>query len=353
MMQTLQSVFGVLALLAIAWAISGTGRAVSLRNAAVGLAVTVLVALLIRKIPQIQVGFALANRAGRAIAAATHAGPSFLFGYVGGGPLPFELKPNGSAYIFAFESLPIVRLMSVLPTLLFYWRIMPPIVRGFSWALERTMGVGGAVGVSTAANIFVGMVEAPLFIRPYLMNLSRSELFVVMTGGMAGVAGTVFAIYAMILGPVIPDAAGHIIVASVLGAPAAILISQIMIPDPGRQRTEGGLDPSLDGIAESTMDAIVKGTAAGLELMLNIAAMVIVFLALVYLVNGMLGLLPAIGGQPVSLERILRLLIAPVSCLMCVPSAQAPTAASLMRINTILNQFLAYLKIAARPAGGP
>ncbi|HEX9461214.1 MAG TPA: nucleoside transporter C-terminal domain-containing protein [Alphaproteobacteria bacterium] len=350
-MQTLQSVFGVLALLAIAWAISENRRAVSLRNAAVGLAVTVLVALLILKIPQIQVGFALANTAVRAIAAATHAGTSFLFGYVGGGPLPFELKPNASAYIFAFESLPIVLLMSVLTTLLFYWRIMPPIVRGFSWALERTMGVGGAVGVSTAANIFVGMVEAPLFIRPYLMNLSRSELFVVMTGGMAGVAGTVFAIYAMILGPVIPDAAGHIIVASVLGAPAAILISQIMIPDPGRQRTEGGLDPSLDGIAESTMDAIVKGTAAGLELMLNIAAMVIVFLALVYLVNGMLGLLPAIGGEPVSLERILGLVMAPVCWLMGVPWAEAPTAGSLMGIKTILNEFIAYLKMAALPEG--
>src|ERR1700754_4180503 len=162
--------------------------------------------------------------------------------------------------------------MSVLTTLLFYWRALPPVVRGMAWLLERTLGVGGAVGLSKAANIFLGMVEAPLFIRPYLDSLTRSELFVVMTGGMAGIAGTVLVIYATILGPVIPDAAAHFVIASVLGAPAAILVSLIMVPETSDKRT-GGLLDDPDVEVASTMDAIVKGTASGLELLLNIVAM--------------------------------------------------------------------------------
>ncbi len=349
-MLALQSVVGIFALLAIAWVISENRRAVSWRNAAVGLAVTFILALLFLKIPQAEKVFSAANDAVTAVAAATRAGTSFVFGYIGGGPLPFDPKTPGSAYVFAFETLPIVLIMSVLTTLLFYWRVMPPIVRGFSWLLERTMGVGGAVGLSTAANIFLGMVEAPLFIRPYLAQLSRSELFVVMTGGMAGVAGTVFALYATILGPVIPDAAGHILVASVLGAPAAILISQIMVPDLVDRKTVGDLDASVEEIATSTMDAIVKGTAAGLELLLNIVAMLIVLVALVHLTNQVLGLLPDLAGAPISLQRLLGYVMAPVCWLMGVPWSEAFTAGSLMGIKTILNEFIAYLQLATLPA---
>ncbi len=349
-MLPLQSLLGVFVLLAIAWAISEDRRAVSLRQVAVGLVVTFVLAVVFLKIPQVDAVFSAANDAVGAIAGATRAGTSFVFGYIGGGPLPFEPKTPGSAYVFAFESLPIVLVMSVLTTLFFYWRIMPPIVRGFSWLLERTMGVGGAVGLSTAANIFLGMVEAPLFIRPYMNQLSRSELFVVMTGGMAGVAGTVFALYATILGPVIHDAAGHILVASVLGAPAAILISQIMVPDPKDNRTGGHLDVSVEDIATSTMDAIVKGTTAGLELLLNIVAMLIVLVALVHLANSILGLLPDVAGSPVSLQRLLGYVMAPVCWLMGVPWNEAFTAGSLMGLKTILNEFIAYLQLAALPA---
>jgi CNT family concentrative nucleoside transporter len=350
-MLALQSLFGVFALLAVAWVISENRRAVSWRNAAVGLVVTFALALLFLKVPQVGGIFAAANDAVDAIADATRAGTSFVFGYIGGGPLPFDPKTPGGAYVFAFETLPIVLIMSVLTTLLFYWRIMPPIVRGFSWLLERTMGVGGAVGLSTAANIFLGMVEAPLFIRPYLAQLSRSELFVVMTGGMAGVAGTVFALYAMILGPAIPDAAGHILVASVLGAPAAILISQIMIPDVTERRTIGDLETSVEQIATGTMDAIVKGTAAGLELLLNIVAMLIVLVALVHLANEILGLLPNLAGSPITLQRFLGYVMAPVCWLMGVPWSEAFTAGSLMGVKTILNEFIAYLQLAALPDG--
>src|SRR6476661_8378750 len=219
-MLQLQSAFGGFALLAIAWAFGENRSAVSLRQAAIGLFVTFLTAVALIKLPLVARGFGVINEAVGAISAASRAGTSFVFGYLGGGALPFELKAPGADFILAFQALPIVLLMSVLTTLLFYWRILPPVVRGMAWLLERTLGVGGAVGLSTAANIFLGMVEAPLFIRPYLAQLTRSELFLVMTGGMAGIAGTVLVLYATFLAPLIPDAAAHFVIASVLGAPA-------------------------------------------------------------------------------------------------------------------------------------
>ena len=348
-MLQLQSAFGVLALLAIAWALSENRRAVSLRQMAVGLAVTIVTALVLLKLPPVAKAFGAINDAVNTISAATRAGTSFVFGYLGGGALPFDLKAPGADFILAFQALPIVLVMSVLTTLLFYWRILPPIVRGMAWLLERTLGVGGAVGLSTAANIFLGMVEAPLFIRPYLAQLTRSELFLVMTGGMAGIAGTVLVLYATFLAPLIPDAAAHFVIASVLGAPAAILVSLIMVPETSDKRTGGALairvcDPEMH--ASSTMDAIAKGTAAGLELLLNIIAMLLVLVALVYLANAILGLLPEIGGAKISLQRLLGLLMAPVCWLMGLPWPQAVTAGSLMGIKTILNELIAYVELS-------
>jgi CNT family concentrative nucleoside transporter len=347
-MQELQSAFGMLALLAIAWAISENRGAVSLRRAGIGLAVTFATAALFLKVPEVTAGFSVVNHAIDAIADATKAGTAFVFGYVGGGPLPFELKVPGAEFSLAFQALPVVLVMSVLTSLLFYWRILPPVVRGLSWVLERTLGVGGAVGLSTAANIFLGMIEAPLFIRPYLINLTRAELFIVMTAGMACIAGTVLVIYAGLLGPVIPNAPAHLVVASILDAPAAILISLIMVPDPSGARTGASL-PKVGSTASSTMDAIVQGAAAGLELLLNICVMLIVLVALVHLTNAILGLLPDIGGAPVSLQRGLGYLMAPVCWLMGIPWKDAMTAGGLMGIKTILNEFIAYIELSKLP----
>jgi CNT family concentrative nucleoside transporter len=308
-----------------------------------------VLAVALLKVPPVRAVFAAVNSGVDAIAAATRAGTAFVFGYVGGGPLPFEPKFPGGEFILAFQALPLVLVMSVLTTLLFYWRILPPIVRGFAWLLERTLGVGGAVGLSTAANIFVGMVEAPLFIRPYLARLSRHELFVVMTGGMAGIAGTVFVVYATILRPIIPDVAGHLLVASVLGAPAAIFISQLMVPEKDGHATEGSLQPP-EPVAASTMDAIVKGTTVGLELLLNICAMLIVLVALVHLANAILGLAPDVAGAPITLQRVLGALMAPVCWLIGIPWAEAVTAGTLMGVKTILNEFIAYVQLAGLPA---
>ena len=348
-MLNLQSTLGIIAILALAYLISENRRAVDWRQAGIALGVTLVLALVMLKVPKVEVVFALINDAVNAIATATKAGTAFVFGYVGGGPLPFEVKEPTATFILGFQALPVVLVMSVLSSLLFYWGIMPPIVRGFSRVLEKTLDVGGAVGLSTAANIFVGQVEAPLFIRPYLAKLSRAEMFVVMTGGMAGIAGTVFVLYATILANAIPDAAGHIVVCSVLGAPAAILISFIMVPDPGERHTGGALG-EVEQVASSTMDAIVKGTGAGLELLLNIVAMLIVFIALVYLANAILGLLPDLLGAPLTLQRMLGWVMAPICWLMGIPWAQAVTAGGLMGIKTILNELVAYLQLAALPA---
>lgn len=354
-MLRLQSTLGVFALLLIAFALAENRRAVALRQALIGLVVTFVTAIVLLKVPVVAHAFGAINDAVGAISAASRAGSSFVFGYVGGGPLPFDLKAPGADFVLAFQALPIVLVMSVLTTLLFYWRVLPPIVRGMAWLLERTLGVGGAVGLSTAANIFLGMVEAPLFVRPYLVQMSRSELFLVMTGGMAGIAGTVLVLYATLLAPLIPDAAAHFVIASVLGAPAAILVSLIMVPETSDKRTGGALedprvasDPKMQ--VSSTMDAIVKGTSAGIELLINIVAMLLVLVALVYLVNAILGLLPNVGGAAISLQRLLGLVMAPVCWLMGLPWDQAVTAGSLMGTKTVLNELIAYVDFSKLPS---
>ena len=350
-MLQLQSAFGVFVLLALAWVFGENRRAVSLRQAAIGLFVTLITAIVLIKIPVVSRVFGAINDAVGAIASASRAGTSFVFGYLGGGALPYDLKAPGSDFILAFQALPIVLVMSVLTTLLFYWRVLPPVVRGMAWALERTLGVGGAVGLSTAANIFLGMVEAPLFIRPYLAELTRSELFLVMTGGMAGIAGTVLVLYATLLAPLIPDAAAHFVIASVLGAPAAILVSLIMVPETSDKRTGGDLaDPGIASDpqthASSAMDAIVRGTMAGIELLINIIAMLIVLVALVHLANALLGLLPDAGGAGITLQRMLGYAMAPICWLMGLPWSQAVTAGSLMGTKTVLNELIAYVDLS-------
>ena len=347
-MSSIQSAFGIAVLLAIAWTISEKRRAVAWRHVAAALAVTLIAAVTLLKLPGATYAFGAINDALGAVATATRAGTAFVFGYLGGGPLPFELKAPGAEFVLALQALPMVLVMSVLTTLLFHWRILPPLVRGFAWLLERALGVGGAVGLATAANIFLGMVEAPLFIRPYLARLTRSELFIVMTGGMAGIAGTVLVLYSTLLGAVVPDASAHFVIASVVSAPAAILVSLIMIPE-GDDRTTAA-PGDVAATTTSTMDAVVRGTSAGLELLLNICAMLIVLVALVHLANAVIGLLPEVGGAPITLQRLLGYLMAPVCWLMGIPWSEATTAGRLMGIKTILNELIAYVELSKLPA---
>lgn len=347
-MQSLQSAFGLLVFLAIAWALSENRRGASVRVVVAGVAAQLILAVLLLKVPPLEAALAALNDLVLVLQSATDAGTSFVFGYLGGGPLPFEETQPGASFVLAFRALPLIIVVSALTAVLTYWRILPWIVRGFAFALEKSLGVGGAVGLGTAANVFVGMVEAPLFIRPYLTRLSRSELFVIMVSGMATIAGTVLVLYATIIAPVVPNAVGNLLTASLISAPAAVTIALLMIPQTA-DSTAGTLVPERG--ASSTMDAITRGTRSGLELFLMVIAMLLVLVALVFLVNAVLGLLPDVAGEPLSLERLLGYLMAPVCWLMGVPWSEALSAGALMGIKTVLNEFLAYLRLAALPPG--
>lgn len=344
----IQSILGMLTFAGLAWLMSENRKQANLKIAAIGIAIQLLVGLILLKVPVFREIFLLLNRVVLSLEEATTAGTGFVFGYLGGAELPFEEKFPGASFILAFRGLPLVLLMSALSALFFYWKILPPIVRAFSWALQRTMRLGGAEGLGVSVNIFVGMIEAPLFIRPYLERMTRSEIFTIMTCGMATIAGTVMVLYASILGNTIPDVMGHILTASIISVPAAVMISKLMVPETG-QPTSGEL--ALPEKAVSSMDAVTKGTLQGVQLLLNIIAMLVVLVALVYLLNAILGLLPQIGGQAVTLQRLMGYVMAPVVWLMGVPWSEATTAGALMGTKTILNELLGYLQMSQLKPG--
>ncbi len=347
-MSILQSFLGLIAFSAIAWALSEGRRKVRLRTILAGILLQLAVGLVLIKVPLFQDLFLMLNRLVLSLEEATRAGTAFVFGYIGGGELPFDEKFPGSSYILGFQGLPLIVVMSALSALLFHWRILPLVVRGFARVLQKSLGIGGTEGVAVAANVFVGMVEAPLLVRPYLAHMTRSEIFTLMTSGMATIAGTVMVLYASILSDAIPDVMGHILTASIISMPAAVTMAKIMIPET-RPLTPGALtDPDP---ARSSMDAVTRGTIQGVGLVINIAAMLVVLVALVHLVNLMLGLLPAVAGAQLSLQRMLGWIMAPLVWLMGVPWAEAPSAAVLMGTKTILNEFIAYLDLSRLAPG--
>jgi CNT family concentrative nucleoside transporter len=340
---SLQSVAGLLIFTGLAWLMSENRKKARLKIVLAGIVIQVLVGLLLLKLPLFREFFLLLNSVVLSLEAATTAGTSFVFGYLGGGDLPFKEPYPGASFIFAFRGLPLVLLMSALSALLFYWKILPPVVGAFSWALRKTMRLGGAEGLGVSVNIFVGMIEAPLFIRPYLHNMTRSEIFTLMTCGMATIAGTVMVLYASILSNTIPNVMGHILTASIISVPAAVMISKIMVPETDKL-TSGEL--TAPEKATSSIDAVTKGTLQGVKLLINIIAMLVVLVALVYLVNSALGLIPAIGDKPITLQRLMGYVMAPVVWLMGVPWQEATAAGALMGTKTILNELLAYLQMS-------
>ena len=345
-MPQIQSLVGFLLLAAIAFLFSEDRKHVRFGRVAIGLGIQLIVALALLKLPYCTEFFLLLNKAVMALQESTTAGTSFVFGYIGGGPLPFDEKSPGSSFILALQALPLVLVVSALSSLLFYWRILPVIVKGFSWLLQKSMGIGGALGLGASANIFVGMIEAPLFIRPYLLKMTRTELFTVMTTGMATIAGTVMVLYASILRQAIPDAMGHILVASIISAPAAITVAAIFVPERG-EKTEGDIVPPQQ--VTSAMDAITKGTMDGIHLLINIIGMLVVLIALVHLANLILSILPQVGGEEITLQRMLGYVMAPIVWLMGIPWSEATTAGSLMGTKVILNELLAYLQLVQLP----
>ena len=340
----MQSVIGIGGLLLIAWIASENRKAVPWRAIWAGLALQFLLALLLLKLPLAKDAFLALNHVLTSIETSTQAGTALVFGYLGGGPAPFAVTDANSNFILAFRALPIVLVMSALSALLFHWGVLRWLVRGISWLLERTMRVGGVVGLSTAANVFVGMVEAPLLIRPWLPRVSRGELFAIMVGGMASIAGTVLFLYASILGKIIPDAVAHLLIASIVSAPAALVIAFLMVPPQGDvtggEATGGNLE--LKSEASSSMDALTQGTLGGAQLLVNIVAMLVVFVALVTLLNLII--------SPFTLQGILGWSLAPLAWLAGVPWPEAQAAGQLLGTKTVLNELIAYIDLANMPS---
>jgi len=349
-----QSLLGLVLLTATAWALGETRDKNPWKLIAGGLAFQFALALLFLKLPGMKTFFLWLNSAVNSIQEATKAGTSFVFGYVGGGPLPFQESYPGASFIFAFQALPLILVVSALSAVLFHWRVLPLVIRGFSWTLERAFRIGGATGFATAANIFVGMVEAPLFVRPYIAKLARSDLFVVMSAGMATIAGTVMVLYATILSETIPDSVGHLLAASMISAPAAIMVARLMVP-----RTDDDVPPvvakgekdtvEIKSDYSGTIDAVARGTMDGVNLLIYVIAMLLVMVALVSLVNSILSLLPDAGGAALTLQGILGWIMTPVAWLLGIPWDQAGTAGQLLGIKVVLNEFLAYLDLTKLP----
>ena len=338
-----QSLLGIVVFIFIAWLLSENRRDFPVRVVAAGVLLQWGLAFCLLELSFFNQLFLLLNEGLLALEQATQDGTRFVFGYLGGAELPFDEPYPGASFILAFRALPLILVISALSALLFYWRMLPWVVKGFAWVLNKVMGIGGSVGLGAAANIFVGMTEAPLLIKPYLERMTRGELFALMVTGMATIAGTMMVLYASILSTLNSEVMGHILTASVISVPAALLFAAVMVP---HQADVTVLDFDVPQTASSAMDAVTQGTLQGVKLLLNIIAMLIVLIALVSLVNMLLALLPDIQGEPISLQRLLGFLLAPLVWLMGIPWAEAQYAGSLMGIKTVLNEFLAYMDLA-------
>ena len=345
----LQSLLGLAVIIGVCWALSEKRGAFPWRLAIGAVAVQALLVLLVFGVPGAEIGLKAITDSVDALSAATRSGAQFIFGYLAGGEQPYVVQNQLALFVFAFEVLPLILVISALSALLWHWKILKWITRGFGFIFQKSMGLGGASALAVAANIFLGMIESPIVIRAYLDKLTRSEVFLMMVVGLATVAGSTMVAYAVILGPVLPNAAGHVLVASIVSAPAGVLLARILIPEePG----QGGAfaDYSSDLKYDSAVDAISKGTSDGLMVVLNISAILIVFVALVALVNIILGNF-WLFGEPLSAERILGVIFAPVAWLTGVAWTDAPEAGRLLGVKLTLTEFVAFIELGAVPEG--
>ena len=345
----LRGVIGLGLLLLIAWGLSENraGRP-SWRWIVGALVLQGVLAVLIVRVPFIWDLMDYANRGVDAIAKATADGSSYMFGYLGGAPLPFEVKDGfETPVIVAFQILPLVIVFSALAALLWHWGVLRWLVNGLSFLLRRTLGVSGVVGLSGGANMFLGVVESPLVVRAYFAKMSRAELFQVMVLAMASISGAVLILYATTLSETVPDAVGHMISASLISLPAALLIAKLMVPDAGADEAATDVDKNEPGLKfDNSIDAIVKGTMDGMQLFLAVIAVIIVVFALVSLTDQLLAQFPLVGNEPLTLKRIFGWVFAPLMWVIGVPWAEAQAAGGLMGTKAILNEYVAYLELS-------
>ncbi|HRO50390.1 MAG TPA: nucleoside transporter C-terminal domain-containing protein [Hyphomicrobium sp.] len=349
-----QSLLGLLLLPVLAWLLSEDRAAITKRRLArilaAGIGIQLAIAALMLTLPASRVAFDWATGLVAALQDATNAGTRLVFGYLAGGPAPFEVVRPENGFILAVQALPLVLIVSALSRLLYHWGVLQRVVSAIGRLLQRAFAVTGPVGTASAANIFVGMVEAPLVVRPYLAAMSRGDLFATMSVGMATVAGTVLALYASIIGEQVPGAAGHLMVASVISVPAALMVAALMVPMGASPDATPEPEPVISvEPAQSSIDAIAQGTRDGVTLLVNVAAMLIVAVALVALANKLLAFASAPLGLTLTFERIVGWLFAPFAWLIGVPWSECGTAGSLIGIKTVINEFVAYLALASTP----
>lgn len=348
-MQQFQGLIGLAAILLLAWAFSeDRANRPGWRWLGGALLLQLAIALIVVRVPAVWEAVGLANQGVAAIEKATLVGSSYMFGYLGGAPLPFDLKPGASPpLIIAFQILPLIIVFSALSALLWHWGILKALVRGLSWALRRTLGVSGVVGLGGGGTLFLGVVESPLVLRAWFATMSRADLFAIMAMIMATISGAILVLYASTLGKVIPNAAGHLIVASLISLPAALMVARLMVPGSPQSSEPAEPDLAYDG----AMDAVVRGAMEGVQLMLAVIGIIITIFALVALADQILALLPAVDGGALTLKRLFGWVFSPLMWAIGVPWDQAPAAGALMGTKAILNEYVAYLDLAALPAG--
>ncbi|MBB4659887.1 NupC/NupG family nucleoside CNT transporter [Parvularcula dongshanensis] len=349
----LQSVLGLFAFCGIAWALSERKSAFPWRQVAITLPLQIVLAAFFLRVPAARNSLDALNGLVAAVSAATQQGTEFLFGYVGSTDTPFAVtgENGGLLFVFAFQALPLLVVVSALSAVLWHWGILKLVIRGFALVLSRVLGTGGAVSLAASANVLLGQTEAPLLIRAYLASLTRAELFAVITCGYATVAGTVMVLYATILGTLRPDVLGHIIVASIIAVLGGLLLARIMVPP--REGEEATTAAAGEGFEyEDTMDAFVTGATEGGKLWANIIIAILAFVALVGLLNIIMGAwLPDVNGAPLTLERMLGWLFAPLVWLAGIPAGEAMDAGELMGIKTAVNEVVAYIALVGSEPG--
>ncbi len=362
----LRGLLGVLLLTASAWAISVNRRRIPWRVVIWGLVLQFVFALVILRTPLGEGIFAAANDAILAAVGFTLEGARFLFGDLVWNNLPVGTgEPGNGGFVeegrmvarsgafVAFNVLPTIIFFASVMTVLYHLGVMQRVVGGIAWLMQRTMGTSGAETLSAAGNIFVGQTEAPLLVKPFVDRMTRSELMAVMTGGFATVAGGVMAAYAGMLSGHFPDIAGHLMAASVMSAPAALVVAKLMIPEVERAETAGGVEAPVERPDVNVIEAAARGASEGLTLALNVGAMLLAFLAIIALLNGVLGWAGGlVGVEGLSLEAILGWLLGPVAWIMGVPWEDARLVGSLMGLKTVATEFVAYLGLAEAMAGG-
>jgi CNT family concentrative nucleoside transporter len=342
----LRSLLGIFAFLAIAWVL-GPRKKIPLMLIAGAVAVQFVIAVALFSFAPTRAFLSSLTGVVEVLQRATTQGTSFVFGYLGGGEMPFVIREGaeGLTFSFAFQALPMVIVLSALSALLWRWRILEFAVRGFAALFRRILNLSGAASLGAAANIFLGMTESPVLIRPRLPTMSRSDLFLIMTVGFSTVAGSVMAIYVSQLSGILPDAAGHILTASLISVPAAVVLARLMHPQ-DQTEEQAELEKIPVNLYHSSMDALTVGVSDGVRLFVNIIAMLLVFTALVALVNFSLDGLPDVFGAPLSVERALGWLFAPLVWLAGVPWSEAAPAGTVMGFKTAINEIFAYDALA-------